>query len=65
MAWNDACVFISTFVFRALVFIVHGYCEHCLFYNEIAELLMKEGFYVFAHDHGNFFLKLLFYLLIN
>ncbi|WAR25514.1 MGLL-like protein [Mya arenaria] len=36
---------------KGLVLIVHGYCEHCLFYTELAELLKKQGFYVFSHDH--------------
>ncbi|KAK3101261.1 hypothetical protein FSP39_002224 [Pinctada imbricata] len=39
------------FFFRALVFICHGYGEHCLWYNEVAEMLVKQGFFVFGHDH--------------
>ncbi|XP_060574217.1 monoglyceride lipase-like [Ruditapes philippinarum] len=37
--------------YKALVFIVHGYCEHCLPYTELAKTLIDKGFYVFAHDH--------------
>ncbi|XP_060081377.1 monoglyceride lipase-like [Ylistrum balloti] len=37
--------------YRGLVFVAHGLAEHCLFYQEIAELLINKGFYVFAHDH--------------
>ncbi|KAL4217445.1 hypothetical protein ACF0H5_023895 [Mactra antiquata] len=36
---------------KALIFIVHGYCEHCLAYNELAESLVNQGYYVFSHDH--------------
>ncbi|XP_033746022.1 monoglyceride lipase-like [Pecten maximus] len=38
--------------YRGLVFVAHGLAEHCLFYKEIAELLIGKGFYVFAHDHA-------------
>lgn len=36
---------------RALIFLCHGLGEHCLWYDDIAEALVKIGFYVFAHDH--------------
>ena len=39
---------------RALVLIVHGAGEHCLWYTPLALLLKKAGCYVFAHDHGKF-----------
>lgn len=36
---------------KALLFIVHGLCEHCLWYTEMAEFLNTFGIYAFAHDH--------------
>jgi len=46
------CYSYALFVYRALFFVVHGYCEHCLYYTELAHILKEEGFYVFSHDHG-------------
>ncbi|GFU33589.1 monoglyceride lipase [Nephila pilipes] len=36
---------------RALVFIAHGYAEHCLLYDPLAQTLASNNFYVFSHDH--------------
>uniref|UniRef100_V9KKM2 Monoglyceride lipase n=1 Tax=Callorhinchus milii TaxID=7868 RepID=V9KKM2_CALMI len=36
---------------RALVMIMHGAGEHSGRYNELAELIMNESIFVFAHDH--------------
>lgn len=36
---------------RALVFIAHGYAEHCLLYDNFAKQLALNNFYVFSHDH--------------
>ncbi|XP_069101613.1 monoglyceride lipase-like [Argopecten irradians] len=38
--------------YRGLVFVAHGLAEHCLFYKEVADLLINKGFYVFSHDHA-------------
>ena len=48
--WVD-CRF-SFFIVRALLLILHGLGEHCLWYTDMAEFLNKHGIYVFAHDHG-------------
>ncbi|XP_075729404.1 monoglyceride lipase-like [Rhipicephalus microplus] len=39
---------------RALVFLAHGYAEHCHdpAYDTLARALVRIGCYVFAHDHG-------------
>lgn len=47
--WNEDNK--STETFKGLIFIVHGYCEHCLGYTELAEFLIQQGYYVFSHDH--------------
>ena len=37
---------------RALIFFCHGYAEYLsASYDEVAEILVKEGFLVFGHDH--------------
>uniref|UniRef100_A0A8C5PM79 Monoglyceride lipase n=1 Tax=Leptobrachium leishanense TaxID=445787 RepID=A0A8C5PM79_9ANUR len=36
---------------RGLVFIVHGAGEHCCRYDDLAEILTRLNFLVFAHDH--------------
>ncbi|CAH1784426.1 unnamed protein product [Owenia fusiformis] len=36
---------------RALVQIVHGAAEHCLQYNDLANLLVAKDILVFGHDH--------------
>lgn len=36
---------------KALLLILHGLGEHCLWYTDMAEFLNKHGVYVFAHDH--------------
>jgi alpha-beta hydrolase superfamily lysophospholipase len=36
---------------RALVFIVHGYAEHILRYNHVAEALLQDGYAVYGMDH--------------
>lgn len=36
---------------RALVFIAHGYAEHCLLYEPLAQVLASNNFFVFTHDH--------------
>lgn len=36
---------------RSLVFICHGAAEHCLWYDCIAEPLVEQKCFVFAHDH--------------
>ncbi|XP_066300724.1 monoglyceride lipase-like isoform X2 [Branchiostoma lanceolatum] len=36
---------------RMLMMICHGYAEHCLRYEQIANDLSKEGILVFSHDH--------------
>lgn len=36
---------------RALVFISHGFAEHCLPYENLARELALRKFYVFSHDH--------------
>lgn len=42
-------------VFRALLFIAHGYAEHAHRYVKFARLLCSElGCLVFSHDHGEF-----------
>lgn len=48
--WNEDSKYAREDI-KALLFIVHGYCEHCLFYNELAETLKEQGLYVFSHDH--------------
>ena len=40
------------FIFSALLFIAHGFGEHCARYEELATALAQQGFLVFAHDHG-------------
>ena len=52
--------FVLCFSFRALLLLLHGLCEHCLWYNEMAEFLNAQGIYVYAHDHGSFLLSYLF-----
>ncbi|GFY08108.1 ATP-dependent DNA helicase [Trichonephila clavipes] len=36
---------------RALVFIAHGYAEHCLLYEPLAQVLASNNFFVLTHDH--------------
>ncbi|XP_035210099.1 monoglyceride lipase-like [Stegodyphus dumicola] len=36
---------------RAMVFIAHGYAEHCLLYETLARTLALNNFFVFTHDH--------------
>ena len=48
-------------VFRALLFIAHGYAEHCLQYEKLATKFTDEGVLVFSHDHS----KLARYILIH
>ncbi|CAL1291113.1 unnamed protein product [Larinioides sclopetarius] len=36
---------------RALVFVSHGYAEHCLLYEPLAQTLASHSFLVFSHDH--------------
>ncbi|XP_006870555.1 PREDICTED: monoglyceride lipase isoform X1 [Chrysochloris asiatica] len=36
---------------KALIFISHGAGEHCGRYEELAQMLMRLGLLVFAHDH--------------
>ncbi|GIX93315.1 monoglyceride lipase [Caerostris darwini] len=36
---------------RGLVFICHGYAEHCLIYEPLAKTLASNNFFVFSHDH--------------
>ncbi|XP_076469651.1 monoglyceride lipase-like isoform X1 [Babylonia areolata] len=36
---------------RALVLIIHGVSEHCLWYTPLALRLKEVGCYVFSHDH--------------
>lgn len=36
---------------RALVYIAHGFGEHCLPYDSLAKTLASKNFYVFSHDH--------------
>ena len=43
---------ISPIIFRALLFISHGFAEHCLFYEDLAKRFNDEGLLVFAHDHS-------------
>ncbi|XP_045178920.2 monoglyceride lipase-like [Mercenaria mercenaria] len=47
--WNEDSN--PTDTYKGLIFIVHGYCEHCLAYTELAKSLIGQGFYVFSHDH--------------
>lgn len=41
----------SSFTPKGLVFIAHGYAEHCLRYTQLAHTLIKQQLYPFAHDH--------------
>ncbi|XP_029457173.1 monoglyceride lipase isoform X1 [Rhinatrema bivittatum] len=36
---------------RALAFVAHGAGEHCGRYDELAQMLTRLNFFVFAHDH--------------
>lgn len=36
---------------RALVYIAHGFGEHCLPYDSLARTLVSKNFFVFSHDH--------------
>merc|ERR1711953_340243 len=37
---------------KALIFFCHGYAEYLsASYDEVAEILVKEGFLIFGHDH--------------
>ncbi|KAF8790398.1 monoglyceride lipase-like [Argiope bruennichi] len=36
---------------RALVFLSHGYAEHSLLYEPLAQTLVSHNFLVFSHDH--------------
>lgn len=38
--------------FRGVLFICHGIGDHSLWYEDLADILVKIGFYVFTHDHG-------------
>lgn len=38
--------------FRGVLFICHGIGDHSLWYKDLADILVKIGFYVFTHDHG-------------
>lgn len=37
----------------ALIFVSHGVGEHCSRYEDFAQILAKQGFFVVSHDHGN------------
>ncbi|KAK3594791.1 hypothetical protein CHS0354_037799 [Potamilus streckersoni] len=51
--WNEDSALKSTSSgqLKAIVLIVHGFAEHCLWYNELAEFLVQESYLVVAHDH--------------
>lgn len=36
---------------RALIFVSHGVGEHCSRYEDFAQILAKQGFFVVSHDH--------------
>merc|ERR1712142_65874 len=36
---------------KGLVFICHGYGEHTDWYDEFGEMLARQGFLAFGHDH--------------
>jgi len=36
---------------KALVFISHGYGEHCGYYEHVAAALTSQGYFVFSYDH--------------
>nr|XP_034305843.1 monoglyceride lipase-like [Crassostrea gigas] len=36
---------------RGVLFICHGIGDHSLWYEDLADILVKIGFYVFTHDH--------------
>lgn len=42
---------IANFTPKGLVFIAHGYAEHCLRYTQLAHTLIKQQLYPFSHDH--------------
>lgn len=42
----------SFFSNRALVFICHGFGEHCSRYERLGSALADQGYLAFSHDHG-------------
>ena len=40
------------FLDRALVFICHGYGEHCSRYERLGNALAEQGYLAFSQDHG-------------
>lgn len=39
---------------RALIFIAHGFGEHCSRYETLGNALAEEGFLAFSHDHSKY-----------
>ena len=40
---------------RALVFITHGFGEHCSRYERLGTALAEQGYFAFSQDHGMYY----------
>lgn len=61
--YDCRCKRVSWFLlYRVLIFLCYGLGEYCLWYDDIVEVFVKIGFYVFVYDYGDYIFFLLWIL---